>query len=419
MASTSPSDAHDLTPAGPHQTLPPNHLFAIQVGHQMFKLSGASLSSDSPSYFTRHFSQATDVHRPLYIDRDPDTFRDMELHLQGYHVSARDGTHLVRLLSDARFYSLAKLTSQLYEADVFVSVGGREFRLSRRLLTSPTNSPNFFSLFISGVDRGRDNDGDGDGGDDDDDDDDDDDGGGGGTGADMVMPGPSLPNRSAETFAELVRLLCGYRPRQWDETLRRDLLQDARYFGFKGVEQMLIPHALSYNPVLVRHEICILLDNVQKSGVSISPQAQQHQGETIAWVQYARPLIDDAPADLIVEMGSDSTRLLWGSDGPRADFSGETRARVAKLLSVLAGKMSLPPTTQPLGLLMASGGASSQPPTPGNTPLSADLVRVSMTRDTAVVLDGTCLVVGGETGGDDEGGSRKRRRVTRGGRFGS
>jgi hypothetical protein len=41
----------------------------------------------------------------LYIDRDPETFRDIALHLQGYHISPRDAEHYVRLFADAQFYS--------------------------------------------------------------------------------------------------------------------------------------------------------------------------------------------------------------------------------------------------------------------------------------------------------------------------
>lgn len=43
--------------------------------------------------------------RTLYIDRDPDTFRDIALHLQGYHIAPRDGEHFVKLYADAQFYS--------------------------------------------------------------------------------------------------------------------------------------------------------------------------------------------------------------------------------------------------------------------------------------------------------------------------
>jgi hypothetical protein len=66
----------------------------------------------APSYFSHFFGEqihsnqgrAGDI-RTLYIDRDPDTFRDIALHLQGYHVNPRDGEHFVRLFADAQFYS--------------------------------------------------------------------------------------------------------------------------------------------------------------------------------------------------------------------------------------------------------------------------------------------------------------------------
>ena len=69
----------------------------------------ATETTRAPSHF---FSQqlhdnggrAGDV-RTLYIDRDPDTFRDIALHLQGYHVTPRDGEHFVKLYADAQFYS--------------------------------------------------------------------------------------------------------------------------------------------------------------------------------------------------------------------------------------------------------------------------------------------------------------------------
>lgn len=70
----------------------------------------------APSYFSQYFlcqiKQAEDhgedigsAIRTLYIDRDPETFRDIALHLQGYHVMPRDGKHFVRLFADAQFYS--------------------------------------------------------------------------------------------------------------------------------------------------------------------------------------------------------------------------------------------------------------------------------------------------------------------------
>lgn len=365
----------------PH-ILPHERVFPIQIGSELFKLSGASLSSDAPSYFSQYFlcqlraaeDQCDDANahvRTLYIDRDPGIFRDISLHLQGYHVQPRDGEHFVRLFSDAQFYNLPKLISQLYEESIFISIGHREFQIPRDIFTDPGNSPNFFSLgfavFFTRPDDlfpGLDRDG-------------------------LIRPPsilpPSVPNRSAETFAELLRLLRGYPVRIRDEVHRQDLLRDARYFHFKGLEQRLIPHSISYNSARRREEIVLRLENVQKSGISV---LQEGQEPVMGWVQYARPYVDEKPAELVLEIGGETTKIYFTNGVPRAEFFKDTKARVAKLFEVIATKLNLPPTTQPLGLLMASGGAGSQPPTPGNTPLSEDLVRVVLEPDSAIFLDG-------------------------------
>jgi hypothetical protein len=51
--------------------------------------------------------------RTLYIDRDPATFCDISLHLQGYHIEPRDGSHFVRLLADAQFFSRKSIPTSL------------------------------------------------------------------------------------------------------------------------------------------------------------------------------------------------------------------------------------------------------------------------------------------------------------------
>ncbi|KAK5997223.1 hypothetical protein PT974_02576 [Cladobotryum mycophilum] len=380
MASASPSDGYSSTPGIPSHIhtensivkiphiLPRERVFPIQIGGELFKLSGASISSDAPSYFSQYFlcqikraeERGEDIGssiRTLYIDRDPATFRDIALHLQGYHVKPRDGTHFVRLFADAQFYSLPKLISQLGEESIFISIGHREFQIPRDVLTDPANSPNYFSLgfalFFSqpddlfpGLDRE------------------------GLLRPPSILP-PSVPNRNAETFADLLRLLRGYPVDIRDEIHRQELLRDARYFHFKGLEQRLIPHSITYNPHRKRYEIALRLENVQKSGLSVTAGDSDDvvAKPAVRWVNYARPYVDDRPA----EMG----RVFQ-----------DTRARVARLLEVIATKLNLPPTTQPLGLLMASGGAGSQPATPGNTPLSDDLVRVVFEPETYAILDG-------------------------------
>ena len=205
-----------------------------------------------------------------------------------------------------------------------------------------------------------------------------------------------MPNRNADTFADLLRLLRGYPVDIRDEAHRAELLRDARYFHFKGIEQQLIPHTISFNPVREVDEILLKLENVQKSGVSVMTDLERPE------VYYARPYVDDKPAQLILEIGGSSTRIHFDDGRPRAQFFRDTRARIAKLLEVIAIKLNLAPTTQPLGLLMAQGGAASQPATPGHTPLSEDLVRVSLGQDAAITLDGERHVpYGGVANGDD------------------
>ncbi|VUC28620.1 unnamed protein product [Clonostachys rosea] len=415
------------TPQEQHVTkiphiLPHERVFPVQIGGELFKLSGASLSSDAPSYFSQYFlcqikaaeESGDDVGsaiRTLYIDRDPTTFHDIALHLQGYHVTPRDGTHFVRLFADAQFYSLPRLISQLYDESIFISIGHREFQIPRDIFTDPGNTPNYFSLgfaaFFSRPDDlfpGLDREG-------------------------LIRPPsilpPSVPNRSADTFAELLRLLRGYPVSIRDENHRAELLRDARYFHFRGLEQRLIPCSLSFNQARGKDEITLRLENVQKSGVSVARADDDTAG---AYVNYARPFIDSQPAELVLEIGGEATKIHFPSDAdapPRAEFFRDTKARVARLFEVLAVKLNLPsPNNQSPHFRTASASPSTgahQLSTPGNTPLSQDLVLVSLDDDASIVLDGKEYTGGALLNSADEKvdgdttQSRKRRRTEDGG----
>ncbi|KAI0136875.1 BTB/POZ domain-containing protein [Xylariales sp. AK1849] len=366
--------------------LPHERVFPIQIGSELFKLSGASLSSDAPSYFSQYFqcqvkqaeANGEDISlaiRTLYIDRDPVTFKDISLHLQGYHVAPRDGTHFVRLFADAQFYTLPKLMSQLYEASIFMSIGHREFQIPRDIFTGPGNSPNFFSLgfaiFFSSPDETfpgleREN---------------------------LIRPPsilpPAVPGRSADIFSDILHLLGGYPVHIRNEEHRANLLRDCRYFNFKGLEQKLIPHSISYNQARQRNEIVLRVEDILKSGITIASDPLMMYGggdPSSGWVNYARPYEDERANELILEIGGETTKVHLNI--MRAEFFGQMKTRIAKLFEVIATKLNLPPTTQPLGLLMAKGGASSQPATPGNTPLSDDLVRIVIEPETHIELDG-------------------------------
>ncbi|KAF4126338.1 domain containing protein, partial [Geosmithia morbida] len=419
--------------------LPHERVFPIQIGGELFKLSGASISSDAPSYFSQYFAcqirEAQDKGldmcsgiKTLYIDRDPETFRDIALHLQGYHVTPRDGTHFVRLFADAQFYNLPKLNSQLYEENIFITIGHREFQVPRNLFSDPGNTPNFFTLgfaaFFSnpddlfpGLDRKN-----------------------------LIRPPsivpPSVPNRSGDTFAELLHLLRGYPLEVRGEAHRETLARDARYFHFKGLEQKLVAHSLSYNPSRRRREIAIRLEAIQKRGISVVPDlgsvsypgsnpdldSDLDPGYATSWVWYARPFVDDQPAELVVEIGADPATVTLtrqaddgiggssssggGTAGPAATltatavFSGDTAGRVARLLAVVGSKMTSGPS--------------------GPSPLSEQggAIPASFPPEAAVVLDGVDLAPphayrDGDRGGEEEEVSssidnpRKRRRVHR------
>ncbi|CEI69533.1 hypothetical protein FVEN_g7052 [Fusarium venenatum] len=372
--------------------LPHERVFPIQIGSELFKLSGASLSSDAPSYFSQYFvcqlesakerkDESSSSLRTLYIDRDPSIFRDISLHLQGYHVQPRDGEHFVRLFSDAQFYSLPKLISQLYEESIFISIGHREFQIPREIFKDPGNSPNYFSLgfaaFFSRPDDlfpGLEREG-------------------------LIRPPsilpPSVPKRSADTFAELLHFLRGYPIHIRDETHRQELLSDARYFHFKGLEQRLIPHSLSYNQATRRNEIVLRLENIQKSGISVFVS---NTDPLAGFVQYARPYMEEKPAELMLEIGGETTKLHFSGGDAKAEFFRDTKARVAKLFELVSSKLNSFQTNQSTAL--------------GNTLLTEDYVRVVLEPESAIILDGKDYLedfIRNESSGSNY--PRKRRRV--------
>lgn len=235
-----------------------------------------------------------------------------------------------------------------------------------------------------------------------------------------IMP-PAIPNRSADVFAEILLMLKGYPVHIRDEDHRAHLLRDCKYFLFKGLEQKLLPHTISYNLLRQRDEITIRLCDIRQPGLSVvadpSDPPRAAGGPPIpGWVNYARQYVDEKPYELIVEIGDECTKLNVRT--MRAEFFGDVKKRITRLFEVVGNKLNLP-TTQPLGLLMASGGASSQPASPGNTGLSEDLVKVVF-ENTAVVLDGKPWRADAGLGVENEyevasdssqSGTRKRRRV--------
>ncbi|KAF2222465.1 hypothetical protein BDZ85DRAFT_263711 [Elsinoe ampelina] len=284
--------------------LPARLVFPIQTGSELFRLSGASISSDAPSYFSQFFeaqlkngTKPEDI-RTLYIDRDPETFRDISLHLQGYHIEPRDGTHFVRLYADATFFSLPRLTEQLFKSTIFIRVGEEEFKVPREIFNNPGDTPNYFSLGFAAFFTQPGN----------------------------AFPGlekesllrppsilpPQVTGRSAHVFRDLIHVLKGYDLRVRDEEHRAELLRDARYFHLKGLEQRLIAHQIIHNSSSNRKEIILRLDDLRPSGVGYrlltrDPAPKPNEEATppnslSALIAYARPYVDTMSYSLILEI---------------------------------------------------------------------------------------------------------------------
>lgn len=343
------------------------------VGKPLDSVFAAPNMSSAPSYFTQFFEEQIRVNeesggvRTLYIDRDPSTFRDVARHLQGYHIKPTDGSHFVKLFADAQFYSLPRLIDQLFESEIFIQIGERHFQIPKDIFSDPGNSPNFFSLgfavFFStpgevfpGLDRR------------------------GLLRPPSIVP-PYVPGRSSDIFAQLLHLLRGYPLHIRNEEHRAELLRDCRYFHLRGLEQKLVAHDITYNLARRKKEISIRLEDVKPSGVSFVADEKPPEG----WINYARPFVDDEAYELIIEIAGECTTL--DLDDMRADFHGLAKARVSSLFQVVANKMNLP-TNAPLGLMMLAGGQTSQPASPGNTPLSEDRVKVRIEPTSDIILNG-------------------------------
>lgn len=223
-----------------------------------------------------------------------------------------------------------RLMSQLFESEIFVQIGDRHFEIPRDIFSSPGDSPNFFTLGFavffaspSEVFPGLDRKG-------------------------LLRPPaaepPSVPSRSGDVFAELLHLLRGYPLHIRNEEHREELLRDCRYFHLRGLEQKLIPHHISFNPMRGRSEIVLRLENIRQSGVRLVAEEGLMQERQMDFepcrIMYARPFVDETAHDLILEIGNESTIL--DPETLNAKFVGQTMARMASLARVIASKLNDP-----------------------------------------------------------------------------
>lgn len=304
----------EFQPAIP-EVLPMEKMYNIQVGNKSYNISGASLSSDSPSYFTNHFSKLENADKTLFIDRSPRVFDKIIMHLQGYYLEVLSPMEFVYLFSDAFYFSLPRLQELLYKFDIFADIGNHAFKFSKKIISSEGNYPNFFSIAYNSIFRDP-------------------------TtllaSKNVVRPPPqapiALPDRCPKLFAMIVDFLKGYDRAIDSSVLRGALIRECRYYHFLALEQKLVAHHIFINPFTLNEEILLYLDNIKRKGLSICLDGDQKQNnasntasnddlsnftvnlaqpELYTAVKYRRPYMDIKERDLVVQIDSNETFLMF------------------------------------------------------------------------------------------------------------
>lgn len=202
-------------------------VYVIQVGSRVFKLSGASLSSDGPSYFTEKFSKEPQREgEVLFIDRCAESFELICAYLQGYGLDVRDGVQFAMLVADAMYYDLPRLRGALQDYEyLFANVSGRTFKIARSVFKREGDSSNFFTL--------------------------------------SSPQQPLCVGRSAELLQELLQWLGGAST-ELDELRRASLVAECRYYRFLNLEQRLLRAKVAYNPLNGSEYIEMRLQDLQE-----------------------------------------------------------------------------------------------------------------------------------------------------------
>lgn len=262
------------------EILPHDKVYLIQVGYKLFRLSGASLSLDGPSYFTNFFSQPLNEDKVLFIDRNPVIFEKIYNHLQGYHIKIDHDFEFMHLWQDCFYFGLKRLQALLNDEDIFATIGGQLFKINRNLLKHTGNHPSFFSINFDSVltdnlrviERKN-----------------------------MLRPPNQRPatvaNRLPLLFLDLLEILRGNPLVIRDDEHRSLLIREARYYRFLELEQRIIKHAILKNPFMARQEIVLHLNDIQAKSVTNEPPAA-YNGEYP--ILYARPHILREPKRVLV-----------------------------------------------------------------------------------------------------------------------
>ncbi|KAF9138185.1 hypothetical protein BG015_002467 [Linnemannia schmuckeri] len=247
-------------PLPPLVTSDPRLFYTINVSGENFLVSHSALQYDSPNFFTDVFMNPHREEyssRILYINRNPDVFKDIIKHMQGYYVAARDEVHLENLVMDAHFFKLKRLVENLRQT-MFINVSGTIFKVSRETILN--DSPNFFALLEPFSDRNL---------------------------------TPTYFCRSPELFKDILSHLQGYEIPIRDKIHRTNLLKEARYFKLNNLISKLslgTEYVYSGFPTRpeerIKPEVTMVLKNIKVKHVMVkgwrefvaSPSSQQQRG---------------------------------------------------------------------------------------------------------------------------------------------
>ncbi|KAK6896625.1 hypothetical protein K6H09_001226 [Candida tropicalis] len=255
--------------------LPHEKVYSIQVGYKLFRLSGLSLSSDAPSYFTKYFETPENEEKVLFFDRNPLIFEKIYNHLQGYSISIKDDVEFIHLYSDCFYFGLKRLQKILIEQDIFANIGGVTFKIPQSLVNTPGNSPNFFTinydrLLIDNLNLIE--------------------------SKNMLRPPPQYPpavtNRSSQLFQDLLEFSRGNSIIIKNDDHRSLLIKEARYYRFLELEQKLIKHRIT--PL---GDIVININDVARKGLVNESTREMERS-----ILYSRPYIKEQPKDLIFQI---------------------------------------------------------------------------------------------------------------------
>ncbi|VEU22478.1 DEKNAAC103588 [Brettanomyces naardenensis] len=289
-------------------------MYSIQIGERLFKLSGASLSFDAPSYFTNYFQQTGNESKVLFIDRSPDVFEKICRHLQGYAISIDNEYEFLYLYADSSYFHLQKLSSRILEEGLFVNVGGESFRIPKDAFMQQGNYPNYFSVLYDTLSTDVFL-----------------------TNTALLRPPPMSPftvGRCPELFKEILQTLQGNPIDIRSDNHRRDLINEAKYYSFFSLEQQLIKTDIRTNPYTNHEEILINFRDLKKDGL-----VNCSVNEADSLVQYARPYFDGCnQRDLIMQIESSEVSLLINAHDTFTSLTitGNTAKRMHDLLSTVS-----------------------------------------------------------------------------------